>query len=173
MVIDIVAYTDEQFASMQSAKLQKICNAQLKKNALLRKLQEDILAAKQRLTDNGVFASTLLEAKEAELTEACQAKIQEVREALLFSLRYAGSTGGEDSGGSGDSSGTGDTSNEAPYPVDYALSEEDRMIAVRSYYETAYSDPTERFNAFAADTFARNYLGEMYAPLYHYFEAQV
>lgn len=172
MVIDIVEYTAEQFASMQPAKLQKICNAQLKKNALLRKLQEDILTAKQRLTDNGVFASTLLSAKEAELTEACQAKIQEVREALLFSLRYAGGTsgGGADSG---DSSGSGDTSNEVPYPVDYALSEEDRMIAVRSYYETAYSDPTERFNAFAADTFARNYLGEMYAPLYHYFEAQM
>ncbi len=161
MVIDIVSYTTEQFAAMKTANLQKICNAQLKKNALLKALERDILEAKERLVNRGAFTSTIFESKKAELTAACNVEIESVRAALLFSLRYAGAT-------SGDSA-----AEDAPYSVDYALSEEDRMLVVKAYYEDTYTDATERFNAFVADAFARSYLGEMYAPLYHYFEGLI
>lgn len=177
MVIDIVNYTATQLKGMKPAQVQKILSAQLKKNALLRKCSEDILEAKQRLITRGVFSSTLFDAKAAELTAACDVAVLELREALLFSLgniQESGGTGGDNSGNTGGNTGenTGgdDTSGVPPYPVDYALSEEDRMLAVKEYYETTYSDAVERFTVFSNDTFAREYLGEMYAPLYHYFE---
>ncbi len=188
MVIDIVSYTAAQLTAMKPANRQKILTAQLKKNALLQKLKEDILELQRTLIDRGVFSSTVFDLKKAELTTACNTEVDELKSALLFSLGNAlnsdstdsdgedsgGNSGGDDGGddNSGDSGGdsSGDTSSTPPYSVDYALSEEDRMAVVKEYYETTYSDATERFTAFSNDTFAREYLGEMYAPLYHYFE---
>ena len=53
--------------------------------------------------------------------------------------------------------------------LDYSLSEEERFYVVQGYYQNAYTDGTERFNAFKEDTVAKQYLGELYASLYDYF----
>ncbi len=160
MVIDIIGYTEEQYAALSTGKLQKILSAQAKKNALLKKLQERLLKEKQRLIDRGIYTSNIYSKLETELTEACDAEITAIRDALTFYLRYVADGKSQDKKPEG-----------VPYEVDYSLSEEERMAVVRAYYERAYSDTTARFNAFVADTFAKSYLGEMYAPLYHYFAA--
>ncbi len=159
MVIDIVDYTEQQFAALRKASLQKIREAQVKKNELFKELNEKILEEKQRLIDRGVFPSNIWEKKKAELIAAYDEEVEALRETLLFYLYYEG--------------GSSDVPDEVLYPVDYSLPVEERMSQVRAYYQTTYSDAAERFNAFAADAFARTYLGELYAPLYHYFEAQV
>ncbi len=158
MKIDIIQYTDAQFAALSAGRLQKVSAAQVKKNKLLRKLEEDLKAERQRLIDRGMALSSIWEKRKEELTAACNAEIEEVRQALLFYLRYA--VGGE----------AEETPTDVPYPVDYSLTMEERMEGVRSYYTTTYTAAQERFEAFAADTFARSYLGELYAPLYQYFE---
>jgi hypothetical protein len=57
----------------------------------------------------------------------------------------------------------------APYKVDYSLSEGERLLIVKAYYEDTYADEYERFAAFKKDEFAKVYLGELYAPLHDYF----
>ncbi len=161
MVIDIISYTDEQFAALSLSKIEEVRSAQLKKNALEAKLAKELETLKRKLIDQGIYHSSILEKKTTELTTACENEVEIIRESLLFYLQFV-----RDEGDAGSQS-------EIPYPVDYSLSEEDRMIAVRSYYETTYTVAAERFNAFKKDEFARSYLGELYAPLYHYFEAQV
>ena len=58
---------------------------------------------------------------------------------------------------------------EPPYEVDYALSYEERLSVVKSYYEETYTNAQERFDEFRKDTVAPQYLGELYMPLYDYF----
>ncbi len=162
MVIDIVNYTDEQFASLSAGKLQQIRSAQLKKNKLLQELAERLEKEKKDLIDKGTFVSTILEIRTGELTAACEREIEALREGLLFYLQYV-SNG---SGGSNVQIPDG-----IPYDVDFSLSETDRMTQVKNYYETTYLyDAQLRFDAFCKDEFARSYLGEWYASLYHYFE---
>ena len=60
---------------------------------------------------------------------------------------------------------------DAPYTINYAMTIEERLAVVRAYYESTYTDATERFEAFKADKVAPNYLGEEYAPLYDYYLA--
>ena len=57
---------------------------------------------------------------------------------------------------------------EVGYMLDYSLEDEARLLVVKEYYETTYSDGKERFNAFVKDTIAPQYLGELYKPLYDY-----
>ncbi len=161
MTIDIIDYTNEQFAALSAEKLEKVREAQVKKNKLLLALEERLSKLKSRLIDRGVYPSTLYSKRAAELTAQTQTEIEWLREALLFYLRYA-----TNSGMSGDTTAPDDL----PYTVDYALSEEERMVIVRTYYMNTYTDGAERFAAFQADTFAKTYLGELYAPLYYYIQ---
>ncbi len=156
MVIDIVNYTEQQYASLSTEKLEEIRKAQLKKNALLQKLEEDRRAEKQRLIDRGIYLSTLWEQINERLTANYEAEVETLRDGLLFFLHYTGN-------------GTEKVPAGVPYPVDYSLSEEDRLNGVRSYYMNAYSNGQARFDAFNKDEFARSYLGELYAPLWHHF----
>ena len=55
-----------------------------------------------------------------------------------------------------------------PY-ADYSLTLEERVQTVKNYYESKYSDASERFTAFKADTTAPSYLGEYYSAVYDYF----
>ncbi len=158
MTIDIINYTEAQYAALSAVKLQEVREAQMKKNALVAKLESQKAKEKARLIDRGIFPSSIWARREAELTEACEAEINVLRETLLFYLHYA------------NEKGTVAVPDGVPYPVDYSLSEVDRMLALKSYYENAYTDDTERFNAFVDDEFARTYLGERYGSLYHYFE---
>ncbi len=161
MEIDIITYTDEQFAALSLSKIEEVRSAQLKKNKLTAKLEEDIAYYKRKLIDQGTYVSGILEKKTTELTEAYESEVEVIREALLFYLHF-----GRDDGDEGSAS-------DAPYTVDYSLSEEERLAVVKTYYETAYTDASERFTVFSKDTVARTYLGELYASLYHYFEALI
>ena len=88
MTIDIIAYTQEQYAALPESHILEIKNAQLKKDRLMRKLEEDKQAAKERLIENGTFLSGLW-AQLCERLEAVYAQeVEAIREGLLFFLHY-------------------------------------------------------------------------------------
>lgn len=153
MVIDIISYTDEQLAYLSVEQITEVKSAQLKKNALLAKKEKACEAEAFRLQRNGTYRSALYALYCEAMDEEYSKKIAEIREALLFYLRYTSRP-----------EGTGDA--EAPYIVNYALSLEERLNIVRTYYYSTYSDAETRFKAFEKDEVAKVYLGELYAPFY-------
>ncbi len=158
LVIDIISYTSEQFAQLSSDQVYEVQKAQRSKNALTGKLEKRKRAEKYRLVKNGVFRSEIYANVCAELDAEYEAAVENLRSGLLFYLQYGYQV--ENSGGN-------------PYPLDYSLSIEERAVAVRDYYLSAYTDPAVRLEAFAADSVAKRYLGEMYAYLYDYFAGLV
>ena len=155
MEIDIISYTSEQYAKLNDAQLLEVQSAQMKKNRLFRKLSQAKQDEKNRLIENNTFLSELWELYCARLEEEYEQEVDAIRDGLLFYLQYSVRTGGEDS----------------PYTINYALTMEERLAIVRAYYETNYTDATERFEAFKQDKIAVGYLGEYYAPLYDHFLA--
>ena len=160
MTIDIISYTEEQFAALSAEKIEEIRNAQLKKNKLTAALEARLKKEKQALIDKGTYPSDVWGKIEKKLRAAYADEVQILREGLLFFLHYVA----ED--------GKGTTESSAPYTVDYSLSEEERMLIVKEYYETTYTDPVERYAAFKADAFVKVYIGELYLPLHDYFYAK-
>ena len=156
MTIDIISFTDEQFAQLSEEQILEIENAQLEKNRLTQKLEEEKRTERFRLLKAGVFRSPVWEKICAELDGNYQQEVENIRDGLLFYLRFACRP---DSG-------------DAPYPVDYSLTYEERLAAVKGYYEQTYPDAKERFAAFAQDQTAKNYLGEFYASLYELYAQQ-
>jgi len=104
---------------------------------------------------NGVFASGLWDAYCAKLQAQYEREVAFIREALLFYLRFSVKP-----------------TEEAPYEVNYALTETERAAIVKAYYLEEYANAAERFSAFKQDAVAVQYLGEMYAPLWDYFYLQ-
>ena len=155
MVIDIIAYTNEQFASMTGEQLLEVQAAQLKKNRLTSALEENLRQEKHRLIENGTYLSSMWPLIQEKLQKEYEQEVEIIRDALLFYLRFTLKP---------------DTS-DAPYLVDYSLSEEERMYIVKDYYMEQYSDDKERFETFKADEIAVQYLGELYAPMYDYFRS--
>lgn len=157
MNIDIITFTNEQYATLNEAQLKEVYEAQVKKDRLGWKRDEDMQKEKYRLVKNGTFASQIWSAYCAQRQAEYEREVEILRESLLFFLRY---------------SVRGDGDDEAPYVVDYALSETERAKIVKEYYEATYNNATERFNAFKEDLVAVRYLGEMYAPIWDYFYLQ-
>lgn len=151
MTIDIISYTDAQFAALSEEQLLEVQSAQLKKERLDRQLEEDILQEKHRLLKRGIFRSKLFAQQKAKLQEEHDLEVDNLREALLFYLRFSSRV-----------------SSDGPYAVDYSLSMLDRYYVVRDYYMGAYTDGNERFAAFLQDTVAVSYLGEGYSTLHDY-----
>ena len=157
MEIDIISYTDEQFAALTEEQLLEVENVQMKKNRLTEKLAEEKRKEKFRLLEAGVFRSGIWEGICEALDESYDREVEWLRDGLLFYLRSASRPPEETS---------------APYEVDYSLSYEERLSIVRSYYDTEYADAGEKFLAFRKDKLALNYLGELYAPLYELYASQ-
>lgn len=155
MKIDVITFTDEQYATLTETQLQEVYKAQEKKDKLTWKLEEKKREEKNRLVKNGTFVSGIWEAYCNALEEQYEKEITFIREALLFYLRFSMKT-----------------SEDAPYEVNYALSEMERASIVKQYYQQTYSNPKERFTAFTNDAVAVTYLGEMYAPLWDFFYLQ-
>ena len=151
MNIDIITYEDVQFAQLTEEQLNAVKEAQMKKNRLDKKLQEDIAAAKCKYVKNGVYLSDLHMHTTLRLQEEHKREVDWIREGLLFYLRFAVKAEGT-----------------YGYPLDYSSSMENRYIQVRDYYTATYSDPNERIERFEADTVAAKYLGEYYQTLYSY-----
>ncbi len=160
MEIDIISYTPAQYAALSEEQILEVKGAQLKKNRLQEKLNKDIEKEKYKLMENGTYISPLYNLLKNKLTASYNQEVENIREGLLFYLRYGGKPNDTEA-------------SSAPYTVDYSLSDEERLEIVRTYYETAYTDADARFNAFKTDEVAPVYLGELYAPLYDYFLALV
>ena len=88
MVIDIISYTEDQFAQLPETHIIEIQNAQKKKNRLTRKLEEAKLEEKNKLVENGTFLSGLWEKQCTKLQADYEDEVSAIREALLFYLRY-------------------------------------------------------------------------------------
>lgn len=153
MKIDIITYTESQFAVLNEEQILAIMEAQQKKDGLTTALAEKKRKEKYRLLKNGAIRSKVYEKICAELDAKYLAEVEYIRESLLFFLRYSGKPSDE-------------TVSNSPYPVDYSLSEADRYRLVQNYYMNTYSDPQERFTAFKADNVAKAYLGEWYPTLH-------
>ncbi len=154
MNIDIISYTDEQYASLTMEQLKEIREAQIKKDNLTVNLQEEIQKNKDALVKKGIFNSKIFQLRKTELETEYTRQVDLLRDGLQFYLKYSMHPDGEGL--------------DAPYSVNFALSYEERFKEVRDYYMTAYQDPKEGFEAFQADQFALQYLGELYATLYDY-----
>ena len=152
MIIDIIHYTDEQYAALTEEQLLEIKSAQLKKDTLIRKLEKDKALFRQKLVENGIYLSNAYFLECLRMDEECEAQITALRESLLFYLRFAVRS-----------------NSTSIYPIDYSLSMEERYHSVKQYYLDAYPDASECFNAFKKDNTAKTYLGEFYATLYDYF----
>lgn len=153
MKIDIISYTDEQYAAFTEEQIQEVKAAQLEKNRLTRALSDAKLKEKHRLIERGIFLSGIWDAYQAKLQAEYDQKIENLRDSLLFYLRFSTKP---------DAYGTG-------YTVDYDLPVEERLAIVRQYYQTTYPDAEKRFEAFKEDKVAVVYLEELYAPLYDLF----
>ena len=162
MTIDIITYTDEQFAALSEEQLLEVKTAQQKKDKMFVTLQENKEKEKHRLIKNGVFLSGVWAKYCEKLDQAYLREVDALREALLFYLRFSS----RPSGGSTEGS-------HHPYEVNYAYTIEERLTIVKTYYESAYQSARDRFAAFAEDQVAPVYLGEAYKPLYDYFLAAV
>ena len=159
MTIDIISYTREQFALLTDEQIMQIKEAQMKKNALDRKLEEDMLKEKYRLIERGIYLSGIWENYCEKLRAVHAQEVELLRDALLFYLQYSAKPEKEEM----------ETS---PYTVDYSLEMTDRYMIVRDYYLNTYTDAAARVEAFKKDEVARQYLGELYATLYDYLLAQ-
>lgn len=154
MKIDIVTYTDEQYAAMTAEQLKEVRDAQTEKDELKIELEDTLKAERAALVKKGIFNSNLYQMIKTKLEKEYEARVDFIRECLLFFLQYS-----KDPNGAGI---------EAPYEVNYAQSYDARVQVVRQYYETAYPDPNERFRAFSLDGFALTYLGNRYKALHEY-----
>ena len=155
MIIDIISFTDEQFAFLSETQIQEVKKVQTQKNRLTSALIEKKRKEKFRLLKNGVFRSAIYDSICLALDEEYATAVEQLKEQLLFYLRF--------------SAKVDDTESEnSPYLVNYSLSYQERYSIVKTYYLEKYTDPSERFNAFKADKIAPKYLGEFYATLHDY-----
>lgn len=159
MTIDVISFTDTQFATLTAEQLLQVKEAQVKKNELLAECAKKLQNEKHRLVKNGVYYSPRYTLLKNKLEAEYQEKIDLLREGLLFYLQYSMRP---------DATVTPDVN--APYQVDYSLSYEERYVIVKNYYEATYETQAEQFEAFKLDKVAPQYLGELYAPLYDYFK---
>ena len=84
MNIDIISYTDEQFAALSVEQLEQVREAQLKKNKLTAKLDKEKQEEKFRLVKNGIFLSSIWDVYCQKLETEYEAEVETIREALLF-----------------------------------------------------------------------------------------
>lgn len=157
MTIDIISYTDGQFAALSEEQILEVESVQLKKNRLTEALKEKKRKEKYRLLKAGVFRSAVWEKICAALDESYGQEVDGLRDGLIFYLRF---------------SSKAETGETAPYVVDYSLTYEARLSIVKNYYDATYTDGGQKFAAFKADKVAVSYLGELYAPLYELYAEQ-
>lgn len=156
MEIDIISFTDEQYARLTDEQLLEVKNVQLKKNQLLRALEQAKTDEKYRLNKQGILHGSVYEKVCEQLQAKYDEEVENLRDGLLFYLRFTVRDDGVD----------------APYTVDYSLDYAERIEIVRNYYESTYTDPVQRLNVFREDEVALSYLGEYYAPVYEIYYAE-
>ena len=155
MTIDIISYTDEQYALLTLEQLKEVRSAQTKKDKLKIELDAALQTAKNSLVKKGIYNSGLYVLIEKKLQAEYTQQVELIRDGLQFYLKYSMQPDG--------------SAWDAPYPINFALSYEARFNVVRNYYDTTYENASIRFETFQQDVFAPRYLGELYESLYaHY-----
>jgi len=158
MVIDVISFTDEQFASLSEEQILEVKSVQLKVNKLRVQAEELTRKMKFKLLKNGVGRSSALAEYELRETKRIEQEIDALREGLLFYLRFAAKP---ETGGT-----------QPPYTVDYSLTYEERYEIVKAYYDATYTNAGERYQALRADEVAKVYLGELYLTLHDLYKYQ-
>lgn len=153
MEIDVINYTAEQMATLSNEQLLEVRKAQEEKDKMTMELEENLLKADTDTAAKGIYKSSVREYLRKKIQAKYDAELERLRDGLLFYLRYSYRPG------------TG----QAPYLVDYSLSDVERMEIVRTYYMETYTDPYARLQAFKEDKVAMQYVVEYYEPLYQYF----
>ncbi len=158
MVIDVITFTDEQFAALSEEQILEVKSVQLKVNKLRQEADRLAVKMKFKLLKNGVGRSSALEEYEIRERARIDQEIDTLREGLLFYLRFTVKHG--------------TTEEQAPYTVDYSLTYQDRYLLVKAYYDGKYTNAKERYEALRADQVAKAYLGEMYLTLHDLYKYQ-
>lgn len=152
MVYDILDDVGLSQENLSASAMSFVWNAQVKKNSLLKQLEENKRKAYYKLNANGVLRSSMLQSAYEKLEADCAASIETVKDELLFRVKQL-------------EGGAPSEEYSYPYNPDYTLDASQRYYVVYDYY-MAMSDPAVRFALFQADTLAPDYLGVFYATLY-------
>ena len=158
MKFDIVDITQAEINAMSEEKGRLFRSAQKKKDALYKKLQNDLAEFKKKTFANNMYDSTAYIHREVELKAEYNYQVDIVREQLEYDLAMIDIKNKTDPHG---------IIVDAPYRVDYSLSYVDRYIIVRDYY-LAIEDPVARFEQYRYDKVAQDYLATYYNTLFTY-----
>lgn len=156
MTIDIIDLTDPEYSNLSPVQLSMVRAAQVKKNEILAKMNEEVEEMFEVLLSRRFERSTEFRQYKKYMAARADAEIETVKEDLLLQLAY------EALGSEGNENGP----YRYPDNPNYNLSYSERFLVVRNYYMQATDDPEARLKAFAMDSLARTYLGEFYQTLY-------
>ena len=121
MEIDVIAYNDEQLATLSAGQLQQVINAQKKKDALGIEMQKKLSEKRVELIEKGLFHSDLWESLKVSIVADYKKELSELREGLLLYLHYT----------------VKPKESEiilCPYRLDYSLSLVERYAQVKGYH---------------------------------------
>ncbi len=156
MTIDIVDLTDPEYSDLNAVQMAMVRTAQVKKNEILAKADEEKAEISRRLVANNFARSYVQVMANARITTAANAQIQALKEDLDYQLAYEAL----------ESEGNENGPYRYPENPNYNLMPSQRFLVVREYYMNVTDDPDARLQAYTVDTLARSYLGEYYITLY-------
>lgn len=156
MTIDIVDLTDPEYSDLNAVQMAMVRTAQVKKNEILAKADEEKAEISRRLVANNFARSYVQVMANARITTAANAQIQALKEDLDYQLAYEAL----------ESEGNENGPYRYPENPNYNLMPSQRFLVVREYYMSVTDDPDARLQAYTVDTLARSYLGEYYITLY-------
>ena len=156
MTIDIVDLTDPEYSDLNAVQMAMVRTAQVKKNEILAKADEEKAEISQRLVANNFARSYVQVMANARITTAANAQIQALKEDLDYQLAYEAL----------ESEGNENGPYRYPENPNYNLMPSQRFLVVREYYMSVTDDPDARLQAYTVDTLAPSYLGEYYITLY-------
>lgn len=164
MYIDVLIFTDDQWAALDYDQRQVVYAAQKEKNERLKKFNVDWNNAYLSLIANGMARSSFAEEKKQALLDEYEKDVRIIADSAYDKI--ANIAGGSTAGSSGtiiydSNSVVPPDSVYDPASPDLSLSYADRFYVVREYY-MKISSPTERLRLFFADTTVKGYLGEYY-----------
>jgi len=156
MTIDIIDLTQEPYQNLNATQMAMVRAAQAEKDEITASAAQEKEKLFLTLLEHNVVRNSVLPEQERAIDAEAERKIAVVREDLLYRLVYDIKID------------SGNELGQYSYPdnPNFDLSPSQRFIVVRNYYMGLTSDPNSRLSAYAADTFARTYLGDYYSTLY-------
>ena len=156
MTIDIIDLTDPDYEDLSSVQLAMVRAAQVKKNEILARAEEEKAQLQNQLVINNFARSSIFEYTEDRIDDEAAEQVEVVKDDLLYQLAY------EALGSEGNDVGP----YRYPENPNYNLTPSQRFLVVRNYYMDVTDDPDARLQSYSMDSLARTYLGEFYVTLY-------